>query len=92
MLSGSYSSHECLKHEKHFDILKVSNFGDACIKAYMKIYILLQTAAIFFLLNLYLKQGIGSVYVIVDFICKGDLELSGTQVERELQNENSCPL
>ena len=29
---------------------------------------------------------------MVDFICKGYLELSGTQVERELQNENSCPL
>ena len=28
----------------------------------------------------------GSVYIIVDFICKGYLELSGTRVERELQN------
>ena len=53
----------------------------------MKKYILLQTAVIFFLSNLYLKYGIGSVYIIVDFICKDDLELSGTQVERELQNE-----
>ena len=52
----------------------------------MKSYILLQTAAIFFL-STYLKQGIGSVYVMADFICKGCLELSGTQVERELQNE-----
>ena len=41
------------------------------IKADMNSDILLQTAAIFFLSNIYLKQGIGSVYVIVDFICKG---------------------
>ena len=31
----------------------------------------MQTAAIFFLTNFYLKQGIGYVYVIVDFICMG---------------------
>ena len=37
--------------------------------------------------NVYLKQGIGSVYVMVDFICKGYQELSWTRVERELQNE-----
>ena len=60
-------------------------------KAFMKSYILLQTAAIFFLSNLYLKQGIGSVYVMVDFICKGYLELSRTRVERELQNEKFFP-
>ena len=29
----------------------------------------LQTAAIFILTNFYLKQGIGLVYVMVDFIC-----------------------
>ena len=28
---------------------------------------------------------------MVDFICKGYLELSGTRVERELQNENFLP-
>ena len=28
----------------------------------------------FFLLNLYLKQGIRLVYVMVDFICNGSLE------------------
>ena len=50
----------------------------------MKSYIQLQTAAIFFLSKLYLKQGIGSVYVMDDFIWKGYLELSGTRVEREL--------
>ena len=42
---------------------------ESCEKLY------LQTAAIFFLSKLYLKQGIGSVYVMVDFICKGYLEL-----------------
>ena len=32
-----------------------------------------------------------SVYVMVDFICKGYLELLGTRVERELQNETFLP-
>ena len=36
--------------------------------------------------NLYLKQGIDSVYGMIDFICKGYTELSGLRVERELQN------
>ena len=31
------------------------------------------------------------MYVTVDFICKGYLELSGTQVDRELQNEKFLP-
>ena len=31
----------------------------------------LETAAVFFLANLFLKQGIGWVYVMVDFICMG---------------------
>ena len=54
-------------------------------------YILLQTTAKCFLSNLYLKQGISSVYAMVDFICKGYLELSETRVERELQNEKFLP-
>ena len=37
----------------------------------MNSYRQLQTAAIFFLSRLYLKQGIDSVYVMVAFICKG---------------------
>ena len=61
------------------------------IKADMNSDILLQTAAIIFLSNLYLKQGISSVYVIVDFICKEYLEQWGTRVERELQNKESLP-
>ena len=60
-------------------------------KAYMKSYILLHMAAIFFLSKLYLQQGIGSVYFMVDFICKGFLELIGTKVERELQNQKFLP-
>ena len=51
--------------------------------------LLLQTRAISFL---YLKQSIGALYVMVDFMRKGYPELSGTQVERELQNENSWRL
>ena len=43
----------------------------AVFKANMNSYIQLQTAAIFFLSSLYLKQGIDSVYVMVGFICKG---------------------
>ena len=54
------------------------------VKAEIKsnIHVLLHMAAIFFLSFQYLKQGIGSVYVMVDFICKGYLDLMGTQVER----------
>ena len=60
----------------------------------MKSYILLQPKTIFYLSNLYLKQGICSVYVMFDFICKGYLEMSGTRVERELlvQMKNPYPL
>ena len=36
---------------------------------------LLEEPKYFFLLNLYLKHGISSVYVMVDFICKGYLEM-----------------
>ena len=39
------------------------------IKADMKSYIPLETAAIFFLANLFPKQGISSEYVTVDFMC-----------------------
>ena len=40
-------------------------------KANMKSYTPLETTAIFCLANLFLKQGIGYVYVMVDFICTG---------------------
>ena len=45
------------------------------IKAYMKSYIPLETAAIFFLANLYLKQGISSEYFMLDFNFMGLLDL-----------------
>ena len=41
----------------------------------MKSYIPLETAAIFFLADLYLKQDISSEYAMVDFICLGLLDL-----------------
>ena len=48
-------------------------------KANMNSKILLKTATIFFLLNLHLKQGIGEVYFMVDFICMGFFELQGAE-------------
>ena len=45
----------------------------------MKSYIPLQTAALFFKSTFYLKHGIGYVYAMVDFICKGVLEMQGTE-------------
>ena len=59
-------------------------------KANMKSYIPLKTAAIFFLANLFLKQGIGLVYVMVDFICMGLLGLQGAKTEN-YKMKNSCP-
>ena len=53
----------------------------------MNKYKLHETAAIFFLADIYLTQGISSVYVLVDFIRMGLLELWGSRVLRELQNE-----
>ena len=45
------------------------------IKVYMNSDTPLEKAAIYFLPNFYLKQGISSEYVIVDFICMGILDL-----------------
>ena len=50
-------------------------------KADMKSYIPLETAAIFFLANLFLKQGISSEYVMINFICTGKLRLQGAKTE-----------
>ena len=55
----------------------------------MKSYKPLETAAIFFLANLFLKQGISSEYVMVDFFCKGLLGLQGAKAENYKMN-NSC--
>ena len=51
------------------------------IKVNMKGYIMLETAAIFFLANLFPKQGISSEYVTADFICMGLLGLQGEKTE-----------
>ena len=51
------------------------------VKADMKSYIPLETAAIFFLANLFPKQGISSEYVTADFICMGLLGLQGVKTE-----------
>ena len=59
-------------------------------KADMKSYILLETSAKFFLANIFLKQGIGSEYVMVDFICMSLLGLQGAKTENYKMN-NSCP-
>ena len=45
------------------------------LKVDMKSYVPLETAAIFFLANIFLKPGISSEYVMVDFICMGLLDL-----------------
>ena len=47
----------------------------------MKSYTPLETAVIFFLANLFLKQGISSEYVMVDFICMDKLGLQGAKTE-----------
>ena len=49
----------------------------------------LETAAIFFLAHLYLKQGIGLVFVMVDFICMGLPDLWGAQTEN-YKIKNAC--
>ena len=59
------------------------------VKAYMNSYIPLETAAIFFLANLYLKQGISLEYAMVDFICMGFRRVMSAN--RELQNEKFLP-
>ena len=59
-------------------------------KADMKSYIPLETAAIFFLANLFLKHGISSEYVMVDFICMGKLGVQGAKTEN-FKMKNSCP-
>ena len=57
----------------------------------MKSYKSLETAAIFYSSEPFLKQGIGWVYVMVDFIRIGLLKVCGSRVERELQNVKFLP-
>ena len=58
----------------------------------MKSYKPLEMAAIFFSSEPFLKQGISFVYVMVDFIRMGLLELCGSRVERQLQNVKFLPI
>ena len=60
------------------------------VKANMKSDIPLETAAIFFLANLYLKQGISSEYVMVELICMGIIDMWGARTEN-YKMKNSCP-
>ena len=60
------------------------------IKTYMNSDIPLETTAIFFLANLYLKQGIGYVYVVVNFISMGLLDMWGVRIEY-YKMKNHCP-
>ena len=57
----------------------------------MKSYKSLETAAIFYSSEPFLKQGISLVYVMVDFIRMDLLELCGSRFERELQNVKFLP-
>ena len=63
---------------------------DYTIKADLNSDIPLETAAIFFLVNLYLKQDISSENAMVDFIYMGLLDLSGSRTEK-YKMKNSCP-
>ena len=56
----------------------------------MKSYIPLDTAAIFFLANLFQKHGTSSEYVMVDFIWMGKLGLQGAKTE-SYKMKKSCP-
>ena len=58
-------------------------FGELCtlLKADMKSYLPLEMVAIFFLANLFTKQGFSSEYVTVDFICMGKRGLQGAKTE-----------
>ena len=60
------------------------------VKADMKSYIPLETATIFFLANLFPKQGISSKNVTADFICMGLHGLQGAKTEN-YKMKNSCP-
>ena len=68
----------------------IVKYANMCIKADMKSYIPLETAAIFFPANLFLKQGIISEYVMVNFICMDLLNLFGTRT-KNYKMKNSCP-
>ena len=57
----------------------------------MKSYIPLETAAIFFLANLFLKQGISSEYIMVGFHLHGQTRAARSE-NRELHYEKVLPI
>ena len=70
--------HYFWRHNKHILLKSILCFPvrrNVWFKANMNSDIQLETAIIFFLSNIDLKQDIGYVYVMVDFIVKGLLEL-----------------
>ena len=82
----SETSLALIYHDKHqrgkqLTMFLIRSGGGRIVKADMKSYIPLETAAIFFLANLFPKQGIGSEYVTADFICMGLLGLQGAKTE-----------
>ena len=83
----SPTNHKISVVARHFS-LKLARWNG--VKADMKSYITLETAAIFFLANLFPKQGISSEYVTADFICMGLLGLQGAKTEN-YKMKNSCP-
>ena len=74
-----------------FEIFSIHIWLILLLKADMKSFIPLETVAIFYLANLFLKQGISSEYVMVDFILHG-LTRAAMSENRELQNEKFLPI
>ena len=82
----TFSSPFSMNHDRQV----VEKIKCTVIKADMKSYIPLETAAIFFLANLFPKQCISSEYVTAYFICMGLLWLQGAKTEN-YKMKNSCP-
>ena len=61
------------------------------LKADMNSDLTLQTATKFFYRTFFSNSEYWLCYVMVDFICNGLLQLQGTRVKRELQNEKILP-
>ena len=61
------------------------------VKIDMKSYMPLESAVIFFLAHLFLKQGISSEYVVVDLFAWANSEKTRSE-NRKLQNEKFLPI
>ena len=81
------------KHYTDWNNMRISCKMDMIFKAYMNSDIpleTLETAATFFLANLYLTQGFWYVYVMVDSISLGLHKLSGERT-KNYKMKISCP-